>query len=110
MTCQSTAHHVVVELHLLRVAVEVSDNPIIQGSPARRPFHLASRGTTLSGDIQRSSMLLQVYKCVPLKCSVLCGCVLQRGEGQWVSSTLCRYYIRIGLLLGEGATCFSREI
>ena len=39
---------VVVNLPLLRVAVEESDNPIIQG----RPFHLASRGTTLSGEVQ----------------------------------------------------------
>ena len=29
-------------------------------------IHLASRGTTLPGDIQRSSMLLEVYKCVQL--------------------------------------------
>ena len=43
---------VVVDLPLLRVAVEVSDNP--------------SRGTTLSGDIQRSSMLFGVYRCVQL--------------------------------------------
>ena len=59
-------HVVVVDLPLLRVAVEGSDNPIIQGSPVRRPFYLASRGTTLSGDILRSSMLLEVYKCVQL--------------------------------------------
>ena len=27
-------------------------------------------------------MLLEVYKCVQLnRCSVVCGCVLQRGEG-----------------------------
>ena len=33
---------------------------------------------------------------------VVCGCVLQmgqRGEGWCVSSTLCRYDIRMGLLL-----------
>ena len=52
---------------------------------------------------QRSSILLEVYRCVQLKrWSVVCGCVLhrgQRGEGWCVSSTLCRYYIRIGLLL-----------
>ena len=71
---------VVVDLPLLRVAVEGSDNPIIQSSPARRPFHLASRGTTLSGYIQRSGMLLEVYKCVQLnRWFVVCGCVLQRG-------------------------------
>ena len=41
-------------------------------------------------------MLLEVYKCVQLnRCSVVCGCVLQRGSG----STLCRYEIRMGLLL-----------
>ena len=62
----------VVDLPLLRVAVEGPDNPIIQSSPARRPFHMASRGTTLSGDIQRSSMLL--------RWSVVCWCVLQRGK------------------------------
>ena len=73
---------VVVDLPLLRVAVEGFDNPIIQSSPARRPLHMASRGTTLSGDIQRSSMLLEVYKCVQLnRWFVVCGCVLQRGEG-----------------------------
>ena len=71
---------VVVDLPLLCVAVEGSDNPIIQSSPARRPFHLASRGTTLSGDIQRSSMLLEVYKCVQLnRWFVVCGRVLQKG-------------------------------
>ena len=71
---------VVVDPPLLRVAVEGSDNPRSQGSPARRPFHLVSRGATLPGDIQRSSMLLEVYKCVQLnRCSVVCGCVLQRG-------------------------------
>ena len=34
--------------------------------------------------------------------SVVCGCVLhrgQRGEGWYVSLTLCRYEIRMGLLL-----------
>ena len=70
---------------------------------ARRLFHLISRGATLSGDNQRSSMLLEVYRCVQLKrWSVVCGCVLhrgQRGEGWCVSSTLCRYDIRMGLLL-----------
>ena len=62
-----------------------------------RLFHLTSSGTTLSGDIQRSSMLFEVYRCVQL-----CGCVLhrgQRGEVWCVSSTLCRYDIRMGLLL-----------
>ena len=48
-------------------------------------------------------MLLEVYRCVQLKrWSVVCGCVLQRGqrgEGWCVSSTLCRYDIRMGLLL-----------
>ena len=56
-----------------------------------RLFHLTSRGTTLSGDIQRSSILLEVYRCVQLKrWSVVCGCVLhrgQRGEVWCVSST-----------------------
>ena len=46
---------VVVDPPLLRVAVEGSDNP------------------------RRSSMLLEVYKCVQLnRCAVVCGCVLQR--------------------------------
>ena len=71
---------VVVDLPLLRVAVEGSDNPIIQNSPASL-FHLASRGTTLSGDIPRSSMLLEVYKCVQLnRWFVVFGCVLKRGQ------------------------------
>ena len=73
---------VVVDPPLLRVAV--GGGPTTQevkGSPARRPFHLASRGTTLPGDIQRTSMLLEVYKCVQLNiCSVVCGCVLQMGK------------------------------
>ena len=30
---------------------------------------------------------------------MVCGCVLQRGEVWCVSSTLCRYDIRMGLLL-----------
>ena len=77
-------------LPLLRVAGEGSDNPIIQSSHARRPFHLASRGTTLSGDIQRSSMLLEVYKCVQLNnWFVICGCVLQRREGDSGFRRLC---------------------
>ena len=83
--------------------MEGSDNPISLEKPARRLFHLISRGTTLSGDIQRSSILLEVYRCVQLKrWSVVCGCVLhrgQRGEGWCVSSTLCRYDIRMVLLL-----------
>ena len=71
---------VVVDPPLLRLAVEGSDNPISYGSPARRPFHLTSRGTTLPGDIQRSSILLEVYKCAQLnRCSVVCRCVLQMG-------------------------------
>ena len=76
---------------------------LLQSSPARRLFHLTSRGTTLSGDIQRSSMLFDVYRCVQLeRWSVVCGCVLhrgQRGEVWCVSLTLCRYHIRMGLLL-----------
>ena len=56
-------------------------------------FHLISRGATLSGDNQRSSILLEVYRFVPLnRWSVVCGCV---------SSTLCRYDIRMGLLLAR---------
>ena len=30
---------------------------------------------------------------------MVCGCVLQRGQRYWVSSTLCRYDIMMGLLL-----------
>ena len=72
---------VVVDPPLLRVAVEGCDNPRSKGNPARRPLHLASRGNTFPGDIQRSSMLFEVYKCVQLnRCSVVCGCVLQRGQ------------------------------
>ena len=60
-------------------------------------------------------MLFDVYRCVQLNgWSVVCGCVIyrvQRGEVWCVSSTLCKYDIRMGLLfgseLGEGATCFS---
>ena len=48
-------------------------------------------------------MLFEVYRCVQLnRWSVVCGCVLhrgQRGEVWCVSSTLCRYDIRMGLLL-----------
>ena len=48
-------------------------------------------------------MLFEVYRCVQLnRWSVVCGCVLhrgQRGERWYVSSTLCRYDIRMGLLL-----------
>ena len=48
-------------------------------------------------------MLFDVYRCVQLnRWSVVCGCVLhmgQRGEVWCVSSTLCRYDIRMGLLL-----------
>ena len=48
-------------------------------------------------------MLLEVYRCVQLnRWFVVCGCGLQkvqRGEGYWVSSTLCKYEIRMGLLL-----------
>ena len=61
--CTSDLIVVVVDLPFLRVAVEGCDNPIIQSSPARRPFHMDSRVTTLSGDIHMSSMLLEVYKC-----------------------------------------------
>ena len=68
----------VIDLRLLRVVVEGSDNPIIQSSSARPLFHLDSRGTTLSGDIQGSSMLLEVYKCVQLNIwFVVCGCVAE---------------------------------
>ena len=78
------------------MALEGSDNPVSLEKPV-------SRGATLSGDNQRSSILLEVYRCVQLKrWSVVCGCVLhrgQRGEGLCVSSTLCRYDIRMGLLL-----------
>ena len=61
-------------------------------------------------------MLFEVYRCVQLnRWSMVCGCVLhsvQRGEVWCVSSTLCKYDIRMGLIgseLGEGATCFSGE-
>ena len=47
-------------------------------------------------------MLFEVYRCVQLnRWSVVCRSVLHRGQrGGWcVSSTLCRYDIRMGLLL-----------
>ena len=48
-------------------------------------------------------MLFEVYRCVQLNSwSVVCGCILhrgQRGEVWCVSSTLCGYDIRMGLLL-----------
>ena len=48
-------------------------------------------------------MVFEVYRCVQLnRWFVVCGCVLnrgQRGEVWCVSSTLCRYDIRMGLLL-----------
>ena len=48
-----------------------------------RPFHLASRGTTLPGDSQKSSMLLEVYKCVHggVVDVVECGLFL---ESRWI--------------------------
>ena len=71
----------VVDLPLLRIAVEGSDNPIYLEKPCQALFHLISRDTTLSGDIQMSCMLFEVYRCVQLnRCSVVCGCVLQRGQ------------------------------
>ena len=86
----------VVDLPLLCVSVEGYDNPIIQSTPAKRPFHLASRRNTLSGDIQRSSMLLEVYKCVQLNIwFVVCGCVLQRWERGSGFRRLC-----VGMKLG----------
>ena len=48
-------------------------------------------------------MLFEVYRYVQLnRWSVVCVCILhrgQRGKGWCVSSTLCRYDIRIGFLL-----------
>ena len=48
-------------------------------------------------------MLFDVYRCVQLnRRSVVCGCLLhrgQRGEVWCVSLTLCKYDIRMGLLL-----------
>ena len=48
-------------------------------------------------------MLFDVCRCMQLnRWSVVCGCVLrwgQRGEVWCVSSTVCRYDIRMGLLL-----------
>ena len=76
---------------------------LLYSSPARRLFHLTRKGTTLSGDVQMSSMLFEEYRCVQLnRWSVVCGCVLhreQKGEVRCVSSTLCRYNIRMGFLL-----------
>ena len=61
-------------------------------------------------------MLFEAYRCVQLnRWSVVCGCVLhrgQRGEVWSVSSTLCRYDIRMGLLLvwiGRGYDVFLWE-
>ena len=54
---------VVIDLPLRRVAPTTQ---LLQSSPARRLFHLISRGTTLSGDIQRSSILFEVYRWVQL--------------------------------------------
>ena len=83
--------------------MEGSDNPVSLEKPCQASLPPDHQGATLSGDNQRSSILLEVYRCVQLKrWSVVCGCVLhrgQRGEGWCVSSTLCRYDIRIGLLL-----------
>ena len=100
--CYEEEYHVVViHLPLLRIAVERSDNLINQEKSCQTSLHLTSRGTTLSGDVQRSSVLFDVYKCVQLnRWSVVCGCVLhrgQRGEGWCVLSTLCMYEIRMGL-------------
>ena len=101
LQCSSVV--VVVDLPLLRVAVEGSDNPVSLEKPCQVSLPPDQQGATLSGDNRRSSILLEVYKCVQLKrWSMVCGCVLhrgQRGEGWCVSSTLCRYDIRMGLLL-----------
>ena len=57
-------------------------------------------------------MLFEVYRCVQLNMwSVVCGRVLhrgQRGEVWCVSSTLCRYDIRMGLLLVRSWTRVRR--
>ena len=113
---------VVVDLPLLRVAVEGSDNLISLEKPCQASLPPDQQGhhsplscqkmcrqmeecglMTRKKKIQRSSILLEVYRCVQLKrLSVVYGCVLhrgQRGEGWCVSSTLCRYDIRMGLLL-----------
>ena len=53
---------------------------------------------------QRSSMLLEVYRCVQLKRgSVVCGCVLHRGQrgGGGVFRRLC-----VGMILGWDFYCF----
>ena len=46
-------------------------------------------------------MLFEVYRSVQLNTwSVICGCVLHRGQrGEGCSPTWCRYDIRMGLLL-----------
>ena len=83
--------------------MEGSDNPISLEKPCQASLPPDQQATTLSGDIQRSSILLEVYRCVQLnRWSVVYGSVLHRGhrgEGWCVSSTLCRYDIRMGLLL-----------
>ena len=88
---------VVVDLPLLRVAVDGSDNLIISEQPCR---------AYLPPDQQRHHSLGPVcclrYIGVCSCESVVCGCVLhrgQRGEVGCVSSTLCSYDIRMGLLL-----------
>ena len=51
-------------------------------------------------------MLFEVYRCVQLnRWYLVCGCVLQRGEG-WCVGMDGTFN---GSKLGEGATCFSRE-
>ena len=47
-------------VHGVKYAVVGKDGVMEWKSPAMRPFHLASRGTTLTGDIQRSGMLFRV--------------------------------------------------
>ena len=69
------SYHVVVDLPLLRVAVEGSDNPVSLQKPCQAFLPPDQQGATLSGDNQRSSILLEVYRCVQLKrWSVVCGC------------------------------------
>ena len=59
-----------------------SDNPVSLEKPCQASLPPDQQGRhSLSGDNQRSSILLEVYRCVQLKrWSVVCGCALHRGQ------------------------------
>ena len=78
---------VVVDLPLLRVAVEGSDNPISLEKPCQASLPPDQQTHhSLGRHPKVQYMLFEVYRCVQLnRWSVVCGCLhrWQRGEGWW---------------------------